>query len=321
METQLLDVFRTVAHLGSITAAARRLRFTQSAVSRQIGTLEAEIGARVFDRLPRGVALTEAGRALLPYADRVLDGLTDARRAVDDLRRLDGGRLRVGAFPTAVAALVPRALASFRRAYPEVALSLVEGLTPGLLERLAAGEADVAVVSSAPAGPIDRARFDLHHLLDERMLVAVAADHRLAGRGQVRLAELAEDAFIAGSADAEETLLRASLPAGFQPRIDIVAAEWTGKLGCVAAGLGVALIPALAVRGAPGDLALLTLHPDDAPVRQVYAATVAGRTEPPAVARFRELLADQVAGDRQASSRVPTMSPAITLPPGTAESK
>jgi DNA-binding transcriptional LysR family regulator len=321
METQLLEVFRTVAHLGSLTAAARRLRFTQSAVSRQIGALEAEIGARVFDRLPRGVALTEAGRALLPYADRVLDGLTDARRAVDDLRRLDGGRLRVGAFPTAVAALVPRALASFRRAYPAVALSLVEGRTPVLLERLAAGEADVAVVSSAPAAPIDRARFHLCHLLDERMLVAVAADHPLAGRGEVRLADLAGDAFITGSADAEEALLRVSLPAGFRPRTDIVAADWTGKLGCVAAGLGVALVPALAVRGAPADLALLTLHPDDAPVRQVYAATVAGRTEPAAVGHFREMLADQVAGDRHEANRVPAMSPAITLPPGTAESK
>src|SRR4051794_25515949 len=151
MDTQLLEVFRTVAHLGSITAAARRLRFTQSAVSRQIGALEAELGCRVFDRLPRGGALTEEGRALLPYAEKVLEGLGGARRAVQEVRALGTGRLRVGAFPTAVAALVPAALASFRKAYAEVSLSLVEGLTPRLLERLAAGEADVAVVSSSPA--------------------------------------------------------------------------------------------------------------------------------------------------------------------------
>jgi DNA-binding transcriptional LysR family regulator len=76
------------------------------------------------------------------------------------------------------------------------------------------------------------------------------------------------------------------MPTGFQPRTDIVAADWTGKLGCVAAGLGVAFVPALAIRAAPADLALLRLHPDDAPVRRVYAATVAGRTRPPAVSRM-----------------------------------
>ncbi|MFD0823784.1 LysR substrate-binding domain-containing protein, partial [Micromonospora zhanjiangensis] len=165
--------------------------------------------------------------------------------------------------PTAVAALVPRALAAFRRAHPEIASSLVEGLTPALLDRLLAGDADVAVVSCVPADEIDRSRFDLRHLLDERLLVAVSREHRLAGRRTVRLAELADDSFIAGSATAEETLLRASLPSGFRPRIDIVAAEWTGKLGCVAAGLGVALVPALAARGTPADITLLRLRDED----------------------------------------------------------
>ena len=286
MDTQLLAVFRTVARHGSITAAARHLRFTQSAVSRQIATLEAEVGAPVFDRLPRGVALTEQGRTLLPHAEAVLDRLTALRRDLDQLHGLGSGRLRVGAFPTAVAALVPRALASFRSAYPKVALSLVEGLTPGLLERLIAGDADLVVVSSSPAGPVDRAGIELHHLLDERLLVAVSQEHRLARRRTVRLAELADDPFIVGSADAEETLLRASLPSGFQPRIDIVAAEWTGKFGCVAAGLGVALVPALAVRGTPADITLLRLHAEDESIRRIFAATVAGRARPPAVTQF-----------------------------------
>ncbi|GID29561.1 LysR family transcriptional regulator [Paractinoplanes brasiliensis] len=294
MDTALLDVFRTVAHSGSITAAARRLRYTQSAVSRQIAALESEIGAAVFDRLPRGVTLTEEGRALLPHADAILDRLGAARRAVDDVRTVGTGRLRVGAFPTAVAALVPRALSRFRDAYGEIALSLVEGLTPALLERLAAGEADIAIVSESPAGPIDTTRFDLHHVLDERLLVAVARDHRLARRRTVNLAELADDPFIAGSAEAEPTLLRAALPTGFSPRIDIVAAEWTGKLGCVAAGLGVALVPALAMRGKPADVALLRLHRDDEPTRRIYAATAAGRARPAAVDRFLPILKSAV---------------------------
>ena len=216
----------------------------------------------------------------------MLDRLDVAQRDLAALRDVTAGRLRVGAFPTAVAALVPRALASFRSDHPGVALSLVEGLTPGLLGRLLDGDADVAVVSAAPDQPLDTERFDLHHLVDEALLVAVPRAHRLAHRRAVRLRDLADEAFIAGSATAEETLLRAALPAGFRPRIDIVAAEWTGKLGCVAAGLGVALVPALAVRATPPDLALLRLHPDDASVRRVFAATVAGRSRPPAVGRF-----------------------------------
>lgn len=286
VETQLLEVFRTVARYGSITAAARSLRFTQSAVSRQIAALESELGARVFDRLPRGVVLTEEGRTLLPHAEAVSDRLTAARRDLDELHGLGGGRLRVGAFPTAVAALVPRAMAAFRSAYPQVAMSLVEGLTPGLLERLSTGDADIAVVSSSPTGPMDTSRFELHHLLDERLFVAVSREHRLARRRTIRLAELADDAFIVGSATAENALLRASLPSGFQPRIDIIAAEWTGKLGCVAAGLGVALVPALALRGKPADIVLLRLHAEDESVRQIFAATLAGRTKPPAVTHF-----------------------------------
>jgi DNA-binding transcriptional LysR family regulator len=214
-----LEVFRTVAACGSITTAARRLRFTQSAVSRQIATLEVEVGVRLFDRLPRGVALTEQGRILLPHAEAILDQITVAERDLDDLDSLGRGRLRVGAFPTAVAALVPRALASFRAAHPEVALSLIEGLTPELLERLAAGDADVVVVSSSPTGPIGTAHVDLHHLLDEQLLVAVSHEHRLARRRMVRLADLADDAFIAGSANAEDTLLRASLPSSVSPLV------------------------------------------------------------------------------------------------------
>ena len=283
MDTQLLETFRTVAHLGSITAAARRLRFTQSAVSRQIAALESQIGATLFERQPRGVSLTHQGRVLLPYAEKIANHLADALRALGDE---GAARLRVGAFPTAMAALVPRALATFRNAHAEVALSLVEGRTPELLDRLTAGDADVAVVSSSPATPVDTTRFTLHHLLDERLLVAVSQRHRLAGQDTVRLSELADDAFIVGSATAEDALLRAALPNGFQPRVDIVAADWTGKLGCVAADLGVALVPALAVRGTPADITLLRLHPGDETVRRIFAAVPAGRPVPRPVADF-----------------------------------
>lgn len=297
MQLQLLEVFYEVARHHSITGAAQALGYTQSAVSRQIAALEAQTGTQLFDRLPRGVTLTEEGRCLLPHAEAMLDRLATAHRDLDALRGLGSGRLRVGAFPTAVAALVPRALAAFRAAHPGVTLSLVEGRTPALLERLLAGDADIAVVSAPPHRPLDVTRLDLHHLLDERLLVAVPRSHRLASRRTVRLTELAGDSFVTGSVTDENTLLRASLPPEFQPRVDIVAAEWTGKLGCVAAGLGVALVPALALRAAPADIALLRLHPADAAVRQIFAATAAGRTRPPTAARFLGHLAQVAARD------------------------
>jgi DNA-binding transcriptional LysR family regulator len=286
VQTELLEVFLAVARHRSITAAAQSLGYTQSAVSRQIAALEADVGARLLDRLPRGVTLTEEGRCLLPHVEAVLDRLVTARRELDALRGLGAGRLRVGAFPTAVAALVPRALAAFHHAHPALTLTLVEGRTPQLLERLLTADADVAVVSAPPDCPPDAGRFDLRHLLDEHLLVAVPRGHRLARRRTIRLAELAADPFIVGSATAEDTLMRASFPRGFRPRVDIVAADWTGKLGCVAAGLGVALIPALAVRAMPADVAPLRLHGDDAATRRIFAATGTGRTRPPAVDRF-----------------------------------
>lgn len=293
MQLQGLEVFLAVARRKSFTAAAQALGYSQSAVSRQIAVLEKELNADLFDRLARGVELTEQGRSLLPHAEAMLDRLTAAQRDLDAVRGVGGGRLRVGAFPTAVAALVPRALAAFRTAHPKVDLSLVEGLTPALLQQLVAGDADLAVVSAPPDRPLDSTRLSLHHLLDERLLVAVPPGHRLARRRTVRLAEFADDSFIAGSATAEETLLRASLPSGFRPKIDIVAAEWTGKLGCVAAGLGVALVPALAVRATPADLVLLRLHPDDVSVRRIFAATA--RKPTPAVGHMLTLLRDAAA--------------------------
>src|SRR4029078_4916929 len=111
------------------------------------------------------------------------------------------------------------------------------------------------------------------------------------GRRPARRARLASLSCPPGAPPAELPLLGATLPHGFRPRIDITAAEWTGKLGCVAAGLGIALIPPLAVRATPAHLALVRLHRDDAAVRRIFAATVAGRHRPAAVAAFHAALA------------------------------
>ncbi|MER7281415.1 LysR substrate-binding domain-containing protein [Dactylosporangium sp. NPDC000244] len=382
----MLEVFREVARQRSITGAAATLRYTQSAVSRQMAALEAEFGARLFDRLPRGVELTAEGRCLLEHASAVLDRLGAARREVRAVRDAETGRLRVGAFATADAAVVPRAMARLRSSHPNVEVSLVEGVTARLLSALLVGDADVVLVNAGADRPFADERFRLHHLVDEPLLLGVGGSHWLAGgrggvvpgptswrmsdmsppvpdfgrlptgvsrpgaaaspvesgngpageglaatgdrpaatgegiavaggglaatsvrmsemspgdgeigRRVVRLREVAGEAWVAGSARAEETLLGASARLGFRPRIEFVVQEWTAKFGFVAAGLGVTLVPGLAARTAPADVVLLPLDPAEVPPRTVMAATLAGRTVPPVVEAFLETLRDEVA--------------------------
>jgi DNA-binding transcriptional LysR family regulator len=297
-----LEVFREVAARGSLTAAGQALGYTQSTVSRQLSALEQATGAHLFDRLPRGVRLTEEGRCLLAHAEAVLDRMRAARDDLEALRGLEAGRLRVGAFDSADAALVPRAMAVFRAAHPKVALSLVEGSTTVQLERLRNGEVDVAVVSAYPHQTPDTARLELRHLLDDPLLVAFPAGHRLARGGALRLAELAGEGWIEGFPESSETLVEACLAAGFRPRIDFEVRDWTAKQGFVAAGLGLALVPLLAAGATRPDVALRPLHPDDAPVRSVHAATWRGVASPPPVAAFLQCL-DATAGELRTAAR------------------
>ncbi|WAZ21468.1 LysR family transcriptional regulator [Streptomyces cinnabarinus] len=295
LSTVWLRAFLEVARHGSFTVAARTLGWTQSAVSRQISSLEGALGgAPLFDRLPRGVRLTEAGRILVPYAESVAEALRGAGRELAELREAAGGRLRFGAFATADAALVPQALAAFRARHPRVRVSREEGLTPALLDRLTAGHLDLAVVSTTGGTPLEA--YELHHLLDESLYVAVPAGHGLAGQGSVRLARLADADWISGSPRPEGTLLDAALRQGFRPRVAHVVGEWTAKQGYVAAGLGVTLVPALAAASVRPDIALLAVLDEEAPARAVYAATARGRSLTPAGEAFLTALREAAQG-------------------------
>ncbi|MFE2010653.1 LysR family transcriptional regulator [Streptomyces sp. NPDC059491] len=273
----LYEAFLAVARTGSFTAASHALGYTQSAVSRQVRSLEEEMGAELFERLPRGVRLTEAGRVLLPHAEAVRDRLSAARAELASLRTLDGGLLRLGAVSSATASLVPRAQAAFRERHPGVVVSRVEGPSAKHLGLVVAGEEDLAVVAPASAAPPPPG-VTLHHLLDEPMLVALERGHPYAGRRAVRLAELAGEEWITGSERLEDTLFRPAVAAGFRPRTGLLAHDWIAKLGAVAAGLGVTLVPALAAASVRRDVALVTLHPDDVPYRRVCAAAPATPT-------------------------------------------
>ncbi len=282
-----LNVFRAVAERGSISAAAEALNFTQPAVSRQIATLEREAGAQLLERTPRGIRLTDPGRVLLGHAEAILDRMAAARAQVESVGRLEHGRLRLGAFPTANATLVPRAIAAFARAHPRVELSLAEATSSESLPALRAGELDLALASSIDHD-LDGHGLEVVDLVDDPLLVALPIEHRLARRPRLRMRDLAAETWIeARHADCRRALDRAAAAAGFEPRIRFGTEQWLGKQGLVAAGVGIALIPGLAVATAREDVVLRSL--DDGPRRRVVAVLPAGYRAP-AAAPFLELL-------------------------------
>ncbi|GAA2388045.1 LysR family transcriptional regulator [Nonomuraea africana] len=265
-----MRLFHEVAREGSFTAAAELLGYTQSAVSRRIAALEKEAGGPLFVRLARGVRLTPAGAALRRHAEAVLDRLDKAEEELAAIHRGGGGTLRIGAFATANVWLVPQALKAFKARRPEVELRLAEGLTGRLLDRLHAGALDVAVVSDYPAGlPVAA---ETVRLLEERLLVALPQGHRLADREVIDLRDLARETWIEAAPRGQPTILQAACArAGFTPRGGLRVAEWTGKFGYVAAGLGVTLVPELAARAVPDDVVLRPIS-EEGPRRTVYAA-------------------------------------------------
>lgn len=303
LDPVLLRTFVAVADLGSFTAAAAAEGYTQSAVSRQIAALEDVCGVELFARGARGVRPTPAGEYLLPYARGLLDRLADTARALDGLRRLDTGTLRLGAFPTANAALVPRALARFRARHPGVRPVLREGTTERLLPMLEAGDLDLAVVSTHKIPSI--AAEDLVTLADDALLVALPSGHRLAGRDRVALGDLADEPWIVADDPEAVAALRARCEAaGFVPQTPLRVAEWISKLGLVAEGFGVTLVPALAASAAARDGVVLRAVASDQPRRSVYAAVGRHARRSPAVTAF---LADprDVAGNLRDTARDP----------------
>ncbi|RPK68212.1 HTH-type transcriptional regulator CatM [Streptomyces sp. ADI96-02] len=287
-DTEALRLLVTVAETGSFTKAALKLSYTQSAVSRRIASLEQHAGGPLFDRLPRGVRLNSAGRALHRHAVDVLESLAGAERELAALHAGRGGLLRVGAFATANISLVPTALRALRRLRPDVEVTAVEGRSSALVARLLEGELDLAVVSDYPSGLPPADGVTMAALLRDELLVALHRDHPLAGSGTVDLRDLRDEVWLQNaSADSPGMLADAWARAGFTPRRVIRIAEWAGKFGYAAAGLGVALVPSLAIRAVPAGLALCRLGRLP-PQRTVHTALPAAPV--PAALVLRDLL-------------------------------
>ncbi|MFI6290942.1 LysR family transcriptional regulator [Nonomuraea sp. NPDC050790] len=249
-----LRVVHQVATAGSFTRAAEQLGYTQSAVSRQVAAMESAAGARLFDRRGRGVALTPAGQVLLRRADETLAGLAATELELASLRDRLAGRLAVGAYPTAAMALVPRAMAQVTSGHPGLAVDLEEAATPALLRRLRAGRLDVAVIGVGQGLPdYDLTELSQTPLLQGELLVAVPATHRFTGHARVTVQDLAREHWIAGDGAPGEPQFGA-WPTLTDPRIAHTARSWSTRLGLVAAGLGITVIPSLVLPALPAGV-------------------------------------------------------------------
>jgi DNA-binding transcriptional LysR family regulator len=309
LDLRRIQVLASVVETGSITGAAHTLGFTVSSVSQQMSALEQQLGVVLFEKSGRGIRPTAAALLLAEHAVGLLAASAAAEQALSDLRSGRAGRLHVVSFPSAGDSLVPPAMAELRRGQPGVLVEASVDEIDGAYARLRAGRADIIVVVEAyEAG--ERAPDDLVrvHLLDDPYRLLLPKGHRLARRREVDIVELAGDDWVStyagggGHDYVREVTVAAARRAGFTPRIVAQADEFPATQGYVAAGLGVALAPMLALGARHAGIAVRRLA-DEPPPRHVWAATrpsIAGLA--PVRAMLRALRSAAVA-QRRATAR------------------
>lgn len=246
MELRHLRYFVTVAHEGHITRAAEKLRMQQPPLSQQIRALEREIDAALFVRHPRGVTLTDAGRAFLADAEAILAQVEHAKIHARRTARGETGRIAVG-FTTSAPfhPLVARAIREFRLKRPDVSFVLEESSSAELVSALRDERLDIAFIRS---GLVDPEGIDVHALLHEDTVIALPARHPLAKRPGLSLKELADETFIlyrrTDGRGLYDVIIAACSEAGFSPHVGQEAPRIVSTLNLVAAGLGITIVPA-----------------------------------------------------------------------------
>jgi DNA-binding transcriptional LysR family regulator len=288
-----VKVLREVVRRGSFSGAAEALSYTQSAVSQAIARLEAETGATLIVRDRTGVIPTAAGASLVEHAEGIFARIEAAEAELDAVLGVRAGRLRVASFPSAGATLMPLAIARFRENHPDVSLTLAEGEPEEMAPRLRAGEFDLALLFEFP-GARERhgARLRTQLLLEDPMLVALPAEHTLAGKRALTLGDLREEDWVQTSASSPcaRHVVRLCLAAGFEPKVSFESDDYETVQGLVAAGVGVALIPRLALTHVHPGIVVRALAPKS-PIRRVVAATLGARGVSPAAESMIAILA------------------------------
>ncbi|MFJ2217289.1 LysR family transcriptional regulator [Streptomyces sp. NPDC101062] len=277
-----LRVLRQIAESGSFTAAAARLGYTQSAVSRQAAALEHSAGTTLFERRPDGVRLTPSGLTMLRHAHTILASLAAAEHELTGtVPRTE--LVRLGAVLSAGAAILPAALAHLAKADPQITVTTREGATPSLIRALRAGSLDLAVLTSRPPHrPFDSESPRLHFetVADTELVVAVSSTGDFAGRTTVHVDELVDAAWIATPSSNSEPLLGVWPGLPGRPRVIHSARDWLTKLQLVAGGFGVTTVPSgLSPMLLPG---MSVVRVDGAPpeMRRVLVARLCGHPTP-----------------------------------------
>jgi LysR family hydrogen peroxide-inducible transcriptional activator len=245
MELHQLRYFCAVADAGSFSRAAEKCHVSQPSLSQQIQKLESELGGRLFDRLGRSVRLTDLGGAFLPRARSVLHELSSAKDELSERLQSEAGPVVIGAIPTVAPYWLAQRLASFSRKFPKVHLTIAEEITPVLLDRLRAGSVDLAVL----ALPIRGHEFDFHPLFSERLFAALPKKHKLSRRPSLQLADLRRDPFLflRDGHCFRDTAVAACARARLDPRVVFESGHLSSLLAMVGAGMGVSLVPEMAV--------------------------------------------------------------------------
>jgi DNA-binding transcriptional LysR family regulator len=260
MELRQLEYLVAVVDEASFTRAAARLHVAQPGVSAQIRQLERELGQELLDRSGRTVRPTEAGAAVLPYARAALGNVAAVRQTVEELAGLVRGRVALGTIPSRPLGELPGLLAAFHRRHPGVEITLVEDRSDRLVEAVRTGRLDLAVVGAAarhPAGVTGEV------ITEQALGAAVAADHRLAGRGRMPLADLRDLPLIClpRGSGMRTALEEACAAAGFRPRVAFEAGDPHIVAELAAEGLGVAILPEAFAAAHPAGLRTVTIAP------------------------------------------------------------
>jgi DNA-binding transcriptional LysR family regulator len=282
-----LRVIDAVRRHGSVTAAAKDLRYTQPAISHHLSRLEAQLGARLLQRVGRGIRLTAAGRLLADRAAEIIGRVDSATTELAALVGLNAGRVRLAGFNSVMSSLVPQAAAILARQHPGLDLGLTDAHPEDALQQLRAGHVDVAVIFRYDDTTPEDDGVRLTHLLDDPLYLLTTG-------GGTTLAEHTRTPWIAGCERCRGHLVEMCEKAGFSPHLASTTDDMVVMQSLVAAGMGVTTIPGLALRAHRHPAITATRLP--VPPRQIYAATYGEPPDPPATAALLAALTHAAAG-------------------------
>ncbi|MHA7964146.1 LysR family transcriptional regulator [Paenibacillus sp. CAU 1782] len=258
MDIRQLQYLLQIVRSQSFTKAAERLHITQPTISKAVKNLEDELGVQLFIRSGREIALTDAGKVIAQGAGKIVDQLEEIENGLAELVSLQKGSISLGLPPMVGAYFFPSVIRRFREHHPGISLSILEDGSKRIQSAVAEGELDMGVVLlSAPED-----QFHSFPVVEEKLQVVLPAGHALAGRGEIKLSELAAEPFIMFRQDftLHDRMLEACREAGFQPDIVCESSQWDFIGGMVAAGLGIAMLPeTICKQLAPGAVSVVKL--------------------------------------------------------------